>query len=308
MTAGLIPEVKRLAVLARVSCDIGTLLAQPCRQQPAAESGCGSSSSISGGSSSAGAAGASRQFVVLAAKCLLHMSSWLQQRTGEGLITASLERTGVDGQKWQEQADSPLVIKLFSWGGMQLQQLLDSYESTTQLQQLLHGCIYTTDWLLQQLSVAGVAGQDGQQAAAAAEAQQQLLEEGTVVMHAMQSVQAQLHLLGSTSLHACKIDGDDSRMQQKQWDTQGLQLDECWQLLHSFAVGVIDECPVSSSCCNQHCLNMGKLSEWQLVSGKGCVCDGCGVARYCSRACQVKMWAKHHKWVSMRLRAPAANV
>jgi hypothetical protein len=41
-------------------------------------------------------------------------------------------------------ANTANVIELYSWGGMQLQQLLDSHETTTQLQRLLHGCIYTT--------------------------------------------------------------------------------------------------------------------------------------------------------------------
>jgi hypothetical protein len=299
--AGLIPDIKKLAVLARVSCELGTLLVQPCRQQrqqPAAEPGVV-------GSRSSSSAGAARQFVVLAAKSLLHMSSWLQQRPGEGLITASLQSLG--GPKDHKRANAPSVIALFSWGGMDLQQLMDSYDTTTQLQ-LLHGCIYSTGWLLQQLSVAGVARQDGPQAAAAQKAQQQLLQQGTAVMHAMQSMQEQLQLLGSSCLGASKVDGDaGGKQQQKQREKQGLQLDECWQLLHSFAVRVIDECPVSSSCCNPHCVNVGKLSEWQLVSGKGCVCNGCGVALYCSKACQVKMWAKHHRRVCRRLKAPAAD-
>jgi hypothetical protein len=300
--AGLIPDIRKLAVLARVSCDLWTLLAQPCRQQwqqPAAEPGVV-------GSRSSSSAGAARQFVVLAAKSLLHISSWLQQRPGEGLITAPLQSLG--GPKDHKRPNAPSVIALFSWGGMDLQQLMDSYDTTTQLQQVLHGCIYSTNWLLQQLSVAGVAGQDGQQAAAAQKAQQQLLQEGTVVLQAMQGMQAQLQLLGSSCLDASKVDGDaGGNQQQQQWEEPGLQLDECWQLLHSFAAGVIDECPVSSSCCNPHCVNMGKLSEWQLVSGKGCVCEGCGVARYCSKACQVKVWAKHHRQVCRRLRAPAAD-
>jgi hypothetical protein len=297
VSSGLHPKLQHLAVLARVCCDFGTLLAQPSRLQPAGESMY---------SSNAGAAGAATEFMVLAAKCLLHISSWLQQQRGEALITASLERPGSQ-KKEEARANTVRVIELYSWGGMQLQQLLDCHKTTSQLQRLLHGCIYTTGWLLQQLSESGVTGQDEQQPVAAQKAQQQLQDQGTAVTQALQGVAEQLQLLRSSSLDASKAVDDAGAAQKQQWDKEGQQLDKCWQLLHSFASGVIDECPVSSSCCNPHCFNMAMLSEWQLVSGKGCVCNGCGVARYCSRACQVKVWSKHHKRVCLRLRAPASG-
>jgi hypothetical protein len=84
------------------------------------------------------------------------------------------------------------------------------------------------------------------------------------------------------------------------------QVVSCWQQLQGFAAAVIDEFPTSSSCGNPECLAMAKLSEWQLMGGKTCVCNGCGVARYCNRACQVLMWAKHHKPVCKRLQAARA--
>jgi hypothetical protein len=137
------------------------------------------------------------------------------------------------------------------------------------------------------------------------QAAQQLLQQAANASSALQGLAERLQQLKGSG-QAFKKMMADKACRNADWQQEAQRLDDRWQLLHSFAVGVIDECPVSSSSCNPHCLNMGKLSEWQLVGGKGCVCDGCGVARYCSRACQVKMWAKHYKRVCMRLRAPAA--
>lgn len=81
------------------------------------------------------------------------------------------------------------------------------------------------------------------------------------------------------------------------------QLQACWQQLQELATAVVDEFPVRIFCGNPDCFNMAKLSEWQLVAGKSCICSGCGVARYCSKGCQVKMWPTHHKPVCLRLRA-----
>lgn len=70
--------------------------------------------------------------------------------------------------------------------------------------------------------------------------------------------------------------------------------------MHDFADTLLDLCKVVSAafplrycCSNALCVNLTKLSEWQLVCGKACVCAGCGVARYCSTSCQKQHWSLH---------------
>jgi hypothetical protein len=53
--------------------------------------------------------------------------------------------------------------------------------------------------------------------------------------------------------------------------------------------------PCRQLCNNVACLNLAKLSEAQLVSGKGCVCSRCKTARYCSRGCQEQHYKDHRR-------------
>jgi len=48
-----------------------------------------------------------------------------------------------------------------------------------------------------------------------------------------------------------------------------------------------------TACNNPHCSNLAGPSELLLVSGRGNMCAGCRVARYCSRDCQRQHWKQH---------------
>jgi hypothetical protein len=77
--------------------------------------------------------------------------------------------------------------------------------------------------------------------------------------------------------------------------TDGLQADG--RVLTSFAV---------PHCCNNPaCVSITGPSEAQLVNGRGNLCGGCRVARYCSRSCLRQHWGQH-KPVCKALAAAAA--
>jgi hypothetical protein len=60
-------------------------------------------------------------------------------------------------------------------------------------------------------------------------------------------------------------------------------------------------------CCNNPgCSNLAKAGEQSMVSGKGCKCSGCQVARYCGKDCQKAHW-KQHKPVCKMLQAAIAQ-
>jgi hypothetical protein len=60
-------------------------------------------------------------------------------------------------------------------------------------------------------------------------------------------------------------------------------------------------------CCNTPgCGNLSGPTEVSLVSGKGCICGGCKVARYCGKGCQQPHW-KQHKAVCKMLQAATAQ-
>jgi hypothetical protein len=47
------------------------------------------------------------------------------------------------------------------------------------------------------------------------------------------------------------------------------------------------------ACNNPTCSNLSGPQELQLVNGRSCMCGGCRVAHYCSRACQRQHWQAH---------------
>jgi hypothetical protein len=288
----LVPEMQLLAQMMHVCCTLESLLyAQESAAAP-----------ISSSSSSrpVAAAGQGREWVVLVAKCLLHISGWLQQQPATSFSAAADKTTA--RILWANHADVQ-TLNGHCWG-VQLTEMLQRITEDTPLQLLLRCCSCAVSWLTEQLPVVGMPG-GNVQPLVARQATQQLQQQAADASSALQRLAERLQQLKG-SKQAFRKTKADKACDNSRWQQGAQQMDSCWQLLHSFALRVIDECPVSSSCCNPHCLNMGKLSEWQLVSGKGCVCNGCGVARYCSKACQVKMWAKHHRQVCRRLRAPAA--
>jgi hypothetical protein len=61
---------------------------------------------------------------------------------------------------------------------------------------------------------------------------------------------------------------------------------------------------VPCMCNNPACANLCGLTDQGLVSGRSCICGGCGVARYCGRPCQRAVW-KQHKPVCAALAAAA---
>jgi hypothetical protein len=301
---GLVSKMQLLAQMMHVCCTLGSLLHQ---QEPAAEV-----TNSSSGSRPAAAAGLGREWVVLVAKSLLHISGWLQQQPAARFLQGVEDETTAPAAMralWAAGADVQEVLCASRQGVQllcrteQLQRMQCALAEYTPLQLLLRCCSCAVSWLTEQLPVVGVPGGDVQQSTVR-QAMQQLLEQAADASSALQGLAERLQQMKGSE-QAFKMLTADKACGNSQWQQKVQQVDECWQLLHSFAAGLIDECPVSSSCCNPLCVNVGKLSERQLVSSKGCVCEGCGVARYCSKACQVKMWAKHHRRVCRRLRAPA---
>jgi hypothetical protein len=56
--------------------------------------------------------------------------------------------------------------------------------------------------------------------------------------------------------------------------------------LRAFGAAVAAALPVGWACNNAACVNLGKLSELQLVTGKAKLCSGCKQVRMCSAECQ----------------------
>jgi hypothetical protein len=58
---------------------------------------------------------------------------------------------------------------------------------------------------------------------------------------------------------------------------------------------------VAQCCANPGCTNCSKLSEHELVGGKGTVCSSCRAVRLCSAECNKAYWKAGHKQVCKRL-------
>lgn len=60
------------------------------------------------------------------------------------------------------------------------------------------------------------------------------------------------------------------------------------------AIGVaLSTLPTSMACNNPSCISLAKDSEQQMVGGRGCLCAGCKLARYCGKQCHVAHWKVH---------------
>jgi hypothetical protein len=60
--------------------------------------------------------------------------------------------------------------------------------------------------------------------------------------------------------------------------------------------------PGALCCANPGCTNLVKLSERELVAGKGTVCSSCRAVRLCSAECNKAFWKAGHKQACKRLK------
>jgi hypothetical protein len=94
---------------------------------------------------------------------------------------------------------------------------------------------------------------------------------------------------------------------QRSWDGAGSVEAACTGLQAQLqaAGAALTALATPAFCNNPACQNVSGPTEQSLVSGRSCMCGGCCVARYCSRACQRAQWAQH-KPVCKALAAAAA--
>jgi hypothetical protein len=290
------PEIDTVAVAASMCCSLGKLLSEQTPAQVAESSS--SNGSTSGGSS---AARPGSDWMVLAAKCMLHVTTWLQQQPSTAITAAAVSTYRNTGEVKQKAGPAAAFCHM----AMLLEQCQDAEQGscqlvgrahTSSLVLVLHTAMRTVRWLSRQLLASSISvGSSTVIEAAAAAVLRFLADKADATAGTLEVTVEKLHLF--VHKHASSSAADSSALV-----TMHQQLQDCWQQLQSLATSVLAELPVSSCCGNPSCFNMAKLSEWQVVGGKGCLCDGCGVARYCSRACQVKMWHKLHRVACMRLR------
>jgi hypothetical protein len=65
--------------------------------------------------------------------------------------------------------------------------------------------------------------------------------------------------------------------------------------------------PIHEACNNLACRVTAGSREQGLVSGKACVCAGCRMGHYCSRACQREHWPLHQLQCGAAAAAAARN-
>uniref|UniRef100_A0A383WBB5 MYND-type domain-containing protein n=1 Tax=Tetradesmus obliquus TaxID=3088 RepID=A0A383WBB5_TETOB len=107
-----------------------------------------------------------------------------------------------------------------------------------------------------------------------------------------------LQLLQQLPTSVLELQAGVARWRLAQPDTSRSTQSSCRELgqqLVSFGEALAAALP-SRHCCNHSgCANLGRLSEAELVAGRGCVCGRCFAARYCSKECQVAAWPLHRR-------------
>ena len=82
----------------------------------------------------------------------------------------------------------------------------------------------------------------------------------------------------------------------------GVGLYQQAKLLSAAALAASAQLPLEFCCNDLACINLKDLSDMTVVMDKGGgVCKGCGLAAYCSRACQECDWERRHKHVCKRM-------
>jgi hypothetical protein len=302
----LCPQLLVLAKLGAVCSQLGALVCE-------------------GSSSKADEAGSAWQWVALTAKCLLFSSKWLQQQPAAAMADAAYVRSAIlpkaprsDGGRNGGQSRVFDTASLMSFVQLELlarssPPLAASYiysHSRAPFMKVLSGCqcmLEGVQLLLARTELPRAAGQQPGAAAAASSAAQKAQQQLPGVKFRLQCNATTLRMFFNVTSResAAVVQEELAKFLREctQGSSQRENVNQEWKQLQDFAASLFDECAVAGSCGNPDCISIDKLSEWQLAGSK---CVSCGIAHYCSRACQKVMWVKRHKPVCKRLQGVTA--
>lgn len=182
------PELAAVATAAGACCKLGTMLIEhkpallAASKKDSNNSNCGTSStsrvSSNASCSSASTANPAKDWVVLAAKCMLHLGTWMLQQPGQAVIKAAFsslyslaaDRSSSGGLSGVMGPCAKALLLDQRHGAAQGGLLLQFPVHTSPLVLLLHSAVCTVRWLREQLQAAAgssLSGGTGQQQAAA---------------------------------------------------------------------------------------------------------------------------------------------